>query len=119
MQQLWHVPELKRRFSSLALSLLFKHEEDRAYYHEKGNGVVPSKLLLEIEKGKTGEDNKGDDFLDDLELSRGKAQMARSVGWHLETILDKGYEPADYYYFPQGRMLVFQVSVPGDRHEYV
>lgn len=49
--------------------VLQEHEVDGGDEAEEGCGVVPVELLaLEEDSGNEGEDNKGNDFLDDLQL---------------------------------------------------
>ena len=73
--------------------------------------MIPMEILvLEHYMCHHCKDNKGDTFLNDLELNKGErssiAFKTNSVGWHLTAILKEGNQPREGYYsyqWPIGR----------------
>lgn len=98
-------------------SPLAKDEKDSSQNQQKTHNVVPFELLLQVEDRKTAEDQKGDNLLDHLELSRCKLPMANTVGRHLKTVLQKGYQPAYNYSLPEWGIFELQMAIPSKRHE--
>ena len=91
----------------------------KADFSIEKSGIIPADLLLKIKNGKNAKDNKGDDFLDGLELRGGKRPVADAVGRHLETIFREGDQPADQDGERERSVLVFQMPVPREGHEDV
>ena len=90
--------------------------------------MVPMEALsLEEDVGDDAEDNKRDDFLNDLQLHQRERSAivdeAYPVGRHQETILDAGDAPREKYHGikrPVGGdtgLVELQVSVPGKCHK--
>ena len=90
--------------------------------------MVPMELLpLEDDVGDDAEDNKRDDFLDDLQLHQRERSAivdeADTVCWYEEAILNAGDAPREKYHGvkrPVGGdtgLIELQMSVPGKCHK--
>ena len=100
--------------------LLSEDEEDSAAEAEPRPDEVEAEAFLHIEHGERDEDGKGDDFLDDLELGERERAVADAVCGHLKHVFEQCYTPAhDRGEPPRFARHVFEVSVPGVRHETV
>ena len=80
---------------------------------------LPFQRLAKIDGREDDEDRQGDDFLDGLELCRGKGAVADPVGRHLEAVFKKGDAPAYQNDHPQLFHLELEVAIPGQGHEQV
>lgn len=58
--------------------------------------MIPSKRLSQIENRKESENDKGNDFLNGLQLRRIELAITHAIGRHLEAILKKCDDPANY-----------------------
>ena len=77
-------------------------------------------MLAEVVGDEDAEDDERDDLLDDFELYGAEVVSgADAVSWDLETVLEKGNQPADQDHLPQSFAAEAKVSVPGKRHEDV
>jgi hypothetical protein len=83
----------------------------------KADHVIPAKFLFQIQDGKTGKNDKRNDFLNRFQLGGGKLSMPQTIGRNLKAILKKRDQPTDDHHQPQGTELEFQVPVPGERHK--
>lgn len=90
--------------------------------------MVPLQCLTtEEDNGKEGEDDKGDDLLDNLQLHKGKrtaiAHETDAVGRNLARILGKGDSPREDDDSIQGprrddlHLLELEVAIPRQRHK--
>lgn len=76
--------------------------------------------LFEVDDGKYGEYNEGDDLLGHFKLKAVEPiGEAPAVGRHHEAVFEKGYAPAHEDGLPKGEVLLFEVTIPGDGHEYI
>jgi len=76
-------------------------------------------MLAEIEGDEDTEYNKGDDFLDHLELNWAEGACADAIGGHLKAVLKEGDHPAYDDHLPQCLVPESEMSVPGESHEDV
>lgn len=101
------------------------HDETHA-----GGEVVPFECLaLEEDHCEEGEDDEGDDFLDDFQLDEGEgtavALEAEAVAGDLQGVFEECHAPGDEddaYQRPvvdEFHFLEFEVTVPGEGHEDV
>jgi hypothetical protein len=82
--------------------------------------IIQANLLLKIKKRKRNKDGQRNDFLDDLELAYAHDLMADPVGGYLEHVFEKRNAPAYNRRDEPGLVgKVFQMAVPGKRHEDV
>ena len=103
----------------LAVSLP-EDEEYGAAEAERGPDEVEAEFLAHEEQGERHEDGERDDFLKDLELGERERGVADAVRRHLKQILEQGDPPADDGgQPPRLARHVFEVPVPGERHEAV
>src|SRR5690606_20993548 len=85
---------------------------------QPGPQVIELDRLLEIQDGERDEHAERDDLLQDLELPDRKDLVADSIGGHLQQILEERYAPAhDGGDEPRPAAELFQMRVPGERHE--
>ena len=107
-----------------ANKLLFpEDEEDGAAEAERGPDEVQAEFLAHVDQGERHEDGQRDDLLHDLQLcerERVRPGVADAVRGHLEQIFEQRYAPADDGgQPPRLARHVFEVPVPGERHEAV
>jgi hypothetical protein len=50
--------------------LPFEHEEDGAYDHQEGKGVIPAERFFQVKYREDGKNEKGDRLLYDFQLRR-------------------------------------------------
>src|SRR5690606_11424811 len=85
---------------------------------QPGPQVIELDRLLEIQDGERDEHAERDDLLQDLELPDRKDLVADSIAGHLQQILEERYAPAhDGGDEPRPAAELFQMRVPGERHE--
>src|SRR5580658_4357652 len=96
-----------------------KSKEGRGDQKASGNGMIPAQVRTEIVSGEDAEDRERDDLLNHFELHGSETAVAEAVGGHLKAILKEGDTPADQNHLPKRLLPVFQVTVPGKRHENV
>lgn len=103
------------------IMLLFpEHEVYRAYQQGKRHQVIPAEWFFQKKYCEEREYGKGDNFLDGFELKAAPAfHIAKSVGRYHEAVFKEGDAPAEEDYFPEGGFGMFEVPVPGERHEGV
>ena len=66
------------------------------------------------------ENHHRDNFLNDLELSKGEVGTADPVAWHLKTVFKKSDSPTDQDHDPECSIFeMLEVAVPGEGHEDV
>jgi hypothetical protein len=100
--------------------LLFEHEINGSHDEGEGYKIIPAERFFQIKDGKEAEYGEGDYFLYGFKLEAAKAGLfPEAVGWYHKTVFEKCDSPADENYFPDGYVLIFQVSVPGKGHECV
>lgn len=110
--------------------LLQKDEEDGHDEAEEGGDVVPVEgLAFEQDGDDDGEDNEGDDLLNDFQLHEAEgaavAGEAETIGRNLGAIFKKRKPPGeedDQNERPAGRnlhLLKLQMTIPCECHEYV
>src|SRR5271163_945224 len=81
---------------SILLNFSPKSEPDRSKDERERHDIVPAQSLSQIDVGEDGEHHQCDDFLDDLELVRGKLAVADSIRRHLEAVFQKRDQPAHH-----------------------
>ena len=99
--------------------LSFKNKEDGEHDQKKTHDMVPTQGLFEVNDGKDRKNDESDDFLDRLKLGGRKCAVADAVGRHLEAVFKKSDQPAGHNNQKKGRLLIFQVAVPGKSHKDV
>jgi hypothetical protein len=100
--------------------LLFEHEINGSHNEGEGYKIIPAERLFQIKDGKEAEYGEGHYFLDGFQLKAAKAGLfSETVGRYHKAVFEEGDTPADEDYFPDGYVLIFQVSVPGEGHECV
>src|SRR5215475_529488 len=98
---------------------LIEHKKYCSDDKRECDDIVPSELLSQVSDGENRKDDQGDDFLDSLELSRGKLVGPDPVCRHLETVFREGDQPAQDDRHPQRRLAESQVSIPRKGHENI
>ena len=86
--------------------------------HKRDN-VVPARRLPKEQPSDHREHDNRDAFLHDLELHNREARGSDAIGRHLKDVFKKRQQPAYRDRDPERLVLVFQMPVPGERHEYV
>jgi len=88
---------------------------------EAGPEVVELERLAHVVNSEGNEDGEGDDFLEDFELAEGEAAgVADAVGGDLQEVFEEGDAPTDEGGDDPGLgREVFEVGIPGERHEDV
>src|SRR5262245_61419304 len=81
--------------------------------------VVPTQILTHIEHCKSRKYSKRYCFLNDLQLSRRKPIVAPTIRWYLQAVFKERNTPTGENHTPQCRVLVFQMPIPGERHEHI
>lgn len=85
----------------------------------KTRGVVPFEFFAKIGDGENGENCERNDFLNRLELRRGKFVRADAVCRDLKAVFEKSDAPTCEDDFPERFAAIFQMTVPGEGHEDV
>ena len=101
------------------LSPLVENKKDSQHHAGETRRIIPAQLLPQIKYGKYRKDSQRDEFLNRLQLRRGKLIGPDAIRRHLKAILEECDPPADKNDLPQRLAPVFQVSVPRKRHENV
>ena len=102
------------------VSSLAEDKEDSAAEAERGPDEVEAEFLAHEEHGERHEDGERDDLLHDLQLGERERGVADAVRGHLQQLLEERNAPADDGGEPpRFAGHVFQVSIPGERHEAV
>jgi len=96
-----------------------KDEKYRKADASEARGVIPAEFFAEVGNRKDGEDGEGDDFLDGLELGGVEFIGTDAIRRHLKTVFEESDAPTSEDNFPERFAAVFQVAVPGKRHEDV
>jgi hypothetical protein len=96
-----------------------KYKTSSGDHAEESSDVVPFDGVAKIKNGEDAEDGQRDDFLGNFELSRGIDVAAPAVGGDLQHVFKKGDSPACDDDEPDGFVLEFQMTVPGESHEDV
>ena len=108
------------RGSACALGDFAEDEEGGGDEAEACPEVVKAEALAHVDHGEDGEDDHGDDFLDDFELAERVGLEANTVGGDLEAVFEEGDAPAKEDRDEEGPVFeVFEVAVPGIGHEEV
>jgi len=94
----------------------YKHSRND---HSKPDHIVPTDWFPQIQHRKYGKHGEGDGLLNRLQLRSGECVRANSIGGNLKTILGEGNSPTDQNDLEQGRLAIFQMAVPGKRHENI
>jgi hypothetical protein len=95
-----------------------KDKIDGTQKAECGPQIVEFQGLFHIDDGKRDEDRKGNDLLENLQLSDGEDLIADTVGGNLEHIFKKGNPPADQGRHHPGFVAEFpEMGIPGKGHK--
>src|SRR5277367_2617835 len=81
--------------------------------------MIPLHAFAEIEPSENDEHAERHDFLDNFQLERRELAVSDTVCGHLKTILGEGHQPTHHDCREQRSLAVFQMTIPGDGHEYV
>jgi hypothetical protein len=92
------------------------HGPEQTY---EGETVIPGDLFAEIELREDDEHTERDHLLDDFQLESREFAVADAIGRDLKAVFHKGDEPTHHDYGKKRRPPVFQMTVPGYRHEDV
>jgi hypothetical protein len=98
---------------------LLKDKECGHHDKEEPHRLVPLDVLLEVENREKGKYHQSNDLLNGLELRGIEDVAAVAVGGDLKAVFKERNSPAYDCYFPEGDVLVFEVTVPRKRHEDV
>ena len=79
--------------------------------------MIPFDAFTEIPPREADKHAKGDHLLDDFQLKRREFAIADAVRGDLKTVFGERDEPAHDDCGEEGRLAVFQVTIPGDGHE--
>ncbi len=81
--------------------------------------VIDVELFAENQYRKDREDGERNDFLHRFELGRAIVGRAPAVGRNDEAVFEKRDPPAHKNRQPKCRRWIFEVAIPGERHEHV
>lgn len=81
--------------------------------------MIPAKTLAQIPNRKEAEDDERNRLLDDFELDCGivSGANAPAIGGNHQAIFEESDSPTGEDNFPEGHLLVFEVTIPSKRHE--
>src|SRR5882762_10239177 len=100
-------------------SPLVENKKYRQRNASKPGRVVPLQLLAQVQDGKNRKHRQRNHFLNSFELRRCEFVRADAVRRNLETILEESDAPTRQDDLPQRLASVFEVAIPGKRHEDV
>jgi hypothetical protein len=110
------VPNLARGLSE-ELQFSPKRERHSTDQKKERGGMIPFDAFAEIRPREDDEHAKRDDLLDHFQLKRCEFTIADAIRGDLKTIFSERDEPAHQDYCQKRSFAVFQVTVPGNRHE--
>ena len=96
-----------------------KRKCHRRQHADECRNVIPADLLFKINHRKAAKYEQGDDFLDDFQLRRRINIAAPTIGRHLQDVFKKRNAPTREDDEQDGLFLIFQMTIPGERHENV
>lgn len=73
------------------MKLLLRREVGGEDDENEGDDLIPGRLFLKNEEGEDAEGQKGQHFLDDLQLGKGHHFVSRPIRGHLEAVLEERY----------------------------
>ena len=101
------------------MTSFIKHKENSADDEAERNDIIPSKSLTKVSDRKDGEHEERNDLLNRFQLCSRELVGTDPVGRHLEAIFSERNSPTGDDRDPEWGTPEFQMSVPGEGHEYV
>src|SRR4051812_27904030 len=104
----------------LAGAALVEGGHDGHQDEDEAEHIVPAQLFTKHGHGENGEDDQGDDFLDDLELKAGELSIPPPVRRDLRAVFKEGDAPRNEDDEEQRfACSIFEMAIPGEGHEDV